>query len=84
MKTYNSTYLIDLEEDVVFKAEYDKLEEKDGGLFCSLRGEFFKKDRPYEPPMRYEMHDTAVTSQNLAQILNPIYYSLLLEREGNF
>ncbi len=84
MKTYNSTYLINLEEDVVFKAEYDQLEERGGGLFCSLQGEFFEKDAPYKPPMKYEMRDIRVTSRDLVQILTSVYYFLQLQRQVNF
>ena len=77
MRTRNLTYLIDWEEDIVFKSEYAHLEERDGAFYCSLRGEFFKKDQPYYPPMIYEMRYVSVPKQRIEDILYDKYIFLL-------
>ena len=82
MKPEGLTFLIDWEKDIVFKSEYAHVEERDGALYCSLKGEFFKKDKPYKPPMAYEMSEIGITTRDFVQILTPIYHFLRLQRKG--
>ncbi len=82
MKTERLTFLIDWKNDIVFKSEYANIDERDGALYCSLRGEFFEKDRRYEPLMTYEISEVGVTTQDFIHILTPIYHFLRLQRKG--
>lgn len=84
MRTEGLTFLIDGKKDIVFKSEYAHIDERDGGLYCSLKGEFFERDQQYTPPMTYEMSETGVTARDFFQILTPIYYFLQLQRQGNY
>lgn len=84
MRTYNLNFSIDWEKNIVFKSKYAHIEEKEGALYCSLKGEFFEKDEPYLPAMRYEMGQIGVTTRDFIQILVPVYHFLRLQREENF
>lgn len=78
MRTYNLTYTIDFEKEIVFKSKYAHIEERDGARYCSVRGEFFEKDQPYNPPMRYELTDWPVPTQNINDILRDKYKFLVM------
>jgi len=78
MRTEGLTFLIDWEKDIIFKSEYADIEEREGGLFCSLQGEFFEKDAPYKPPMTYYMSNSSVTTRDINEILKDKYHFLLL------
>lgn len=84
MKTYNLNFLVDGEENITFRSVYAHIDERENGLFCSLEGEYLKKDQPYDPPMTYEMSNVVVTTRDLVQILTPIYYFMQLQRQGHF
>ena len=83
IRTERLTYSIDWEKEIVFKSEYAHIEEREGGLYCSLKGEFFERDMPYKPPRTYSMSEVGVTTQDFIQILTPIYHFLRLQRKGN-
>ncbi|MDO8511349.1 MAG: hypothetical protein Q7S55_04235 [Nanoarchaeota archaeon] len=80
MRTYNLAFLVEGEKDITFKSIYAHIDERENRLFCSLEGEYLKKNRPFDPPMRYKMSDVGVTTKNVVQIVTPIYRSLSLER----
>ena len=73
------TFSIDWEKDIVFKSEYARIEERDGALYCSLRGEFFEKEQQYKPPMEYEMSNIPVTTRDINTILRDKYTFLLMQ-----
>lgn len=78
MRTYNLNFLVDREENITFRSIYAHIDERENGLFCSLEGEFFKKDQRYDPPMTYEMSNVGVTTRDINTILREKYHFLLL------
>ena len=78
MRTEGLTFSIDWKNDIVFKSEYAHIHERDGGLYCSLRGEFFEKDKPYNPPMTYYMDDWSVPTRIIEDVLKDKYTFLVM------
>lgn len=70
------TFLIDWEKDIVFKGDA-RIEERDGALHCSLNGEFFEKDQPYNPSMTYYMSNIPVPTRDINSVLEDKYRFLL-------
>lgn len=81
MRKYIPSQDIYIEERVTFHAEAVEFTYQQNKILCSLYGEFFKDGKQLEPPMPYTMANTHVTTNNLEQILQPIYRSLLMERD---
>ena len=80
MRTEGLAFLIDWKKDIIFKSEYARIEERDGALYCSLKGEFVEKEQPYQPPMTYEMDDFPVPTSIIEDILKD-KYTFLLQRD---
>ncbi len=71
-----------IDEKVSFAADYFSIVHNGARLICSFDGQFLMEDKPFDPPMRYSLNGVGVTTQDKIAILRPIYYSLLMEREG--
>ena len=80
MKTYNLTFLLYGEKDITFRSIYAHIDERENRLFCSLEGEYLQNGQPFDPPMRYRMDNTSVTTRDFSQIVTPVYRYLNLER----
>ena len=78
-KVYNHNFFV--EEDITFKSDYAQIEEKEGGLYCSLEGENLKNGESFDPPLRYSMADIGVTKRNLSRIIAENYQSIKLKEE---
>lgn len=74
-------HYIPITKNIEFLAEFLEIKQRDCRLVCSLCGEFVKDRKPFSPKMYYSMGEVRVTSQNLRDILLPLYESLVRERE---
>ena len=78
-KIYNHHFFV--EGEVTFQSEYAQIEEKEGGLYCSLEGQYLKNGEPFDPPLHYFMADVGVTKRNLSQIIAENYQHLKPKEE---
>lgn len=74
--------IISIGERITFHAEVVEFTYNQNKILCSLYGEFFKDGKQLEPPMHYTMANTHVTTDNLEQLLQPIYWNLLTEQDS--
>lgn len=72
---------VNIDDQVKFMLNYLDLHWEGKVYSCSLSGQFLKGDEPFDPPLVYSLTKVRVTTDNLSEILAPIYYSLLAERE---
>ena len=73
---------ITIDDNVKFAINYLYLHQDGNTIYsCSLSGEFLNGGEPFDPPIVYSMSNVGVTTDDLYQILTPIYYDLLAERE---
>lgn len=82
MKKYTAHQTVPIEDHVTFHAAFAEVFYQDNRIVCSLRGEFLKDGKCLEPPMPYSLTNIQVSTDNLEQILQPIYRSLLRERDS--
>ena len=78
-KVYNHNFFV--EGGITFKSNYAQIEEKDGGLYCSLDGEYLQNGQSFDPPLQYKMSDVGVTKRNLSQIIAENYQSIKPQEE---
>ncbi len=79
-RAWNQTVCI--EERVTFHAEAVEFTYQQNQILCSLDGEFLKEGKQFNPPLPYSMMNIQVSTDNLEQILQPIYQSLLMDRDS--
>ncbi|MBI4738133.1 hypothetical protein HY772_00975 [Candidatus Woesearchaeota archaeon] len=79
MKEYSKKISID--DRVAFRADWVEFRRDNGGLICSLEGEFLRDGESFDPPMPYYLSNIGVPSDNLLQILVPVYKDLMHERK---
>ncbi|HIG93068.1 TPA: hypothetical protein HA242_06565 [Candidatus Woesearchaeota archaeon] len=76
MKTYH------LAKDIFFRADSLNFKNRGSQILCSLQGEFLYQQQPYQPPAVYSMVDTPVMTQNVEDILYPVYINLIRDQHS--